>query len=64
MVLNIILLVAGIISLIFGIRNKLKLWIVVGCILILCGSVSAYMDYKMPSVEDPNGRVPFMIDKF
>ncbi|MCQ2443069.1 MAG: hypothetical protein MJ077_08190 [Oscillospiraceae bacterium] len=63
MILNIILLAIGVISLIFGIKTKLKLWIVIGLILIGFGGISALIDYKMMGGDDIaiNSRLPFVI---
>ncbi len=64
MILNIVLVIIGLASLFFGIKNKLKLWIVIGVILFGSGLVSGVVDYKTAGVEtDINGgRVPMVID--
>lgn len=67
MIINIVLLVLGVISLIYGMKNKLKLWMVIGAILICCGAVSAYVDYKTFGIDggaNPNSRLPFVMDHF
>ncbi len=67
MVLNIVLILLGVISLVFGVKNKLKVWIVIGLILLGCGVVSACVDYATMGVEDsanPNARLPFVLDHF
>lgn len=63
MILNIILLLAGAVSLIFGIKTKLKMWIVIGLILVGFGGISAIIDYKMMGGADSaiNTRLPFVI---
>lgn len=65
MILNIVLLILGILFLFYGIRKKLKFWVVVGAVLLCFGAVSAYVDY---TVVGPNGinnsRIPFVIDHF
>lgn len=65
MVLNVILILIGIISLVYGIKTKLKLWLAVGLLLFGLGAVSAYIDIRMMGLEDianPNARLPFVID--
>lgn len=65
MILNVILLVIGAVSIIYGIKTKLKMWLVIGLILFACGAVSAYVDVRtmgLESITNPNARVPFVID--
>lgn len=68
MILNIVLLLTGVISLLFGIRNKLKFWIAVGGILLCIGIFSVCIDIKMAGTEnntnDINYRIPFLINNF
>lgn len=64
MVLNLILLVAGAALLIFGIKTKLKMWIIIGLFLMSCGAVSAFVDYKTGGMDVNTSRLPFVIDKF
>lgn len=65
MILNILLLIVGALFLLYGIRNKLKFWIVIGLLLLCFAAVSAYVDYtasKMVGIA--NSRIPFVIDSF
>lgn len=64
MILNIILLAIGAISLIFGIKTKLKMWMVIGLILMGFGGISAFIDYKLMGDADSaiNARLPFVLN--
>lgn len=65
MVLNIVLLIAGALFLFFGIKNKLKFWIVAGVLIVCLSAISAYMDFTAPGTDSINdSRVPFVIDHF
>lgn len=65
MILNIILIITGVALLFYGLKEKLKMWIVIGLVLLGCGLFSTYVDYRtygIESITNPNYRIPFIID--
>ncbi len=60
--INIILLLIGIVLLIYGIKNRLRFFIIAGSVLLIFGMISIGIDYKMGSGDLANSRVPFVID--
>lgn len=64
MILNIVLVIIGLVLLLFGIKNKLKLWIVIGVILFVAGVISGIVDYKTAGTATgiDGGRVPMVVD--
>lgn len=66
MVLNIVFLLIGAAFVFYGVKNKLKFWIVIGGFLLCLSLISACIDYKMGGIEngvnDINHRIPFIID--
>lgn len=63
MFLNIALLIAGVLFLAYGIKNRLKFWIIIGLVVVLLGGVSACVDYASAADGINNARVPFVIDR-
>ena len=65
MILNIVLLMIGALFLFYGIKQKLKFWIIIGLVVVCLGAVSAYVDYTTSGMDGiNNSRVPFVIDHF
>lgn len=63
MILNIALLVLGALFLYYGIKNKLKFWIIVGALVVGLGAVSVCVDCMASGTDGINSsRVPFVID--
>lgn len=63
MILNIALLVLGALFLYYGIKNKLKFWIIVGALVVGLGAVSVCVDRMASGTDGINSsRVPFVID--
>lgn len=62
MLINIFLLLIGIVLLLYGIKNKLRFFIIAGVVLLCFGMISIGIDYKMGDGDFANGRVPFVID--
>lgn len=62
MILNLILMLIGAASLIYGIVNKTKFFIIAGAVLIGFGVVSAVFDYFVGGAgEVATHRLPFII---
>lgn len=65
MILNFVLLMIGALFLLYGIKQKLKFWIIIGAVVICLGAVSACADFAATGADGINGsRVPFVIDRF
>lgn len=67
MIINIVFLLLGLGLLLYGIKVKLKMWIVIGMIFIGCALFSAFIDYKTTGTllsTDPDHRLPFVLDHF
>lgn len=64
MILNILMILIGAVFLVYGIRKKLKFWIVVGAVILGLGAVSAGVDFFAAGndTNDINNRLPFVID--
>lgn len=65
MILNLVLLLIGAVFLVYGIRKKLKFWIVVGAVLLGLALASVGMDFltggAVNETNDINYRLPFVI---
>lgn len=62
MMVNIILLLIGIVTGIYGIKTRMKLFVIVGGALVFLSLISAGIDYKMGMSSFDNHRLPFVID--
>lgn len=63
--LNIVLLIIGALFLLYGIKQKLKFWIIIGALIVCLGAISAYVDYTASGMDGINdSRVPFVVDHF
>lgn len=62
MMVNIILLLIGIVTGIYGIKTRMKLFVRVGGALVFLSLISAGIDYKMGMSSFDNHRLPFVID--
>lgn len=62
MILNLILLVVGGLFLFYGIRKKLRFWIVVSVLILCLGVISIGVDYRLSADGNSiNTRLPFVI---
>lgn len=65
MALNLVLLMLGALFLLYGIKQKLKFWIIIGLLIVCLGAVSAYVDFAAAGTDGiNNSRIPFAIDHF
>ena len=65
MILNVVLLILGALFLFYGIRNKLKFWIIAGALLLCFGAVAAYVDYTVGAADGVDtSRLPFLLDRY
>lgn len=65
MILNLVLLILGALFLLYGIKQKLNFWIVIGAVLLGLGAVSVCMDLTAAGTDGIDGhRLPFVIDRF
>jgi len=63
MIINIILMLIGAVLLIYGIKNKIKFFIIAGVVMIGLGLISLGIDYAMDGAgEVDTHRLPFIID--
>lgn len=65
MIFNIAVLILGALALIYGIKQKIKFWIVVGAVLVGLGLASSAVDLMIPAGDTTNAtntRLPFVIN--